>query len=86
MTEKTNIQALGSTAELGWRPMSEAKADGTVCDIRFRDNLGSYELSGCFLHDDGEWYLIEPPTLINKKPVSWRPNAEITGGASRRPG
>lgn len=52
--------------------MAQAKVDGTVCDLRFRDNLGFYELQGCFFHDDGHWYLIDPPTMIATPPVAWR--------------
>lgn len=56
-----------------WKPISDAQPDGTVADLRFRDNLGTYELSQCFLHDDGEWYKIDhPPVLIVKKPIAWR--------------
>lgn len=58
-----------------WRPIREAAADGTVCDLRFRDALGVYEVSGCFLHDDGRWYLVEPPTQLVVKPIAWRPSA-----------
>lgn len=32
--------------------------------LRYRDSLGYYEIGPCFLHDDGQWYLIEPPTLL----------------------
>jgi len=59
---------------MDWQPIREAKPDGTVCQLRFRDPLGSYEMDGgCFLHDDGEWYKIEPPTQIRAKPTHFRP-------------
>ena len=57
-----------------WAPIATARVDGAVCDLRFRDPLGAYEVSGCFLHDDGNWYRIEPPTLITKQPTHWRVN------------
>lgn len=56
-----------------WLPLTQAHVDGTICDLLFRDPLGSYESSGCFLHDDGHWYKIDPPTMIAKVPVAWRP-------------
>lgn len=62
-----------------WRPMKGALVDGTIADLRFRDCLGAYELAGCFLHDDGCWYLIDPPRLIEKQPIAWRPSAAGAG-------
>lgn len=56
-----------------WRPISTAQADGTRCFLRFRDSLGAYEPDfECFLHDDGYWYRIDPPTRIAAKPSHWR--------------
>ena len=63
-----------------WRPVGEAVVDGTVCDLKFRDRFGDYEVSWCFLHDDGHWYLVEPPTQIVIKPIAWRPSVSARQG------
>lgn len=56
-----------------WRPVSEAREDGTRCYLRFRDALGYYEgKAECVLHE-GRWYQIEPPMLIEGPVASWRP-------------
>lgn len=65
-----------SSEGLGWLPIGTAEEGGTVCDLRFRDPLGAYETSGCFLHEDGNWYLIDPPTLIATRPTHWRPTTK----------
>lgn len=60
----------------GWRHPKEAKADGTVCELRGGNSLGPYPIPGAFFfHDDGNWYRIEPPTLIVAPIHSWRPAA-----------
>lgn len=57
-----------------WQPVSTAKPDGTLCKLRFRDALGSYESDGpFFLHDDGDWYRVDPPTKIVKKATYFLP-------------
>jgi hypothetical protein len=57
-----------------WQPIQTATPDGTVCSLRLRDGLGFYELPfACFLHDDGCWYRIDPPTMLNAKPRHWKP-------------
>lgn len=57
-----------------WIPISEACPDGTQCQLRFRDCLGAYDVPGpYFFHDDGNWYLIDPPRLIEKKPTHFKP-------------
>lgn len=51
-----------------------AVVDGAPCELQFRDRLGNYVDPGPFFyHDDGHWYRIEPPTLIEAKPSHYRP-------------
>lgn len=58
----------------GWIPAAEAVVDNRLCDLRFRDALGFYEMPGpFFLHDDGFWYAVEPPRQIAKRPTHFRP-------------
>lgn len=57
-----------------WRPVGEAVSDGTVCNLRFRDSLGWYDSFGeYFLHDDGKWYLIDPPREVAARVTHWKP-------------
>lgn len=57
-----------------WQPIETAPKDGTVCHLRFKDALGYYSYPyDCFLHDDGSWYLIQPPTQLSGQPTHWRP-------------
>lgn len=50
---------------MNWQPARLAKADGTLCKLRCRDNLGSYEADGpFFFHDDGHWYRVNPPRKV----------------------
>lgn len=61
---------------MSWQPIEMAKPDGTVCRLRFRDPLGSYESppgKEYFLHEDGEWYQIDPPYQLTKRPTHWMP-------------
>jgi hypothetical protein len=62
-----------------WQPIETAQPDGTQCELRFRDALGLYEAPGpFFLHDDGQWYLIDPPRQVDAKPVAWKPAQPTT--------
>ena len=58
-----------------WRPMKDAKADGTVCELLFSDLVGSYDADSrrYFLDADGEWYCTDPPQRIYSRPTNWRP-------------
>lgn len=57
-----------------WQPIANAIPDGTQCKLRFRDVLGSFDLPGpYFFHDDGLWYLIDPPTQITTTPIHFKP-------------
>jgi hypothetical protein len=57
-----------------WQDIASAPKDGTLCALRFRDPLGVYEsLLPHFLHDDGLWYLYEPPTQLKMRPTHWKP-------------
>lgn len=56
-----------------WQPASSAKPDGTICNIRCRDVLGVYDVLGSFfLHDDGEWYGIDPPSIVGATVAQWK--------------
>lgn len=60
-----------------WRHPREAKAEGTVCHIQCRDALGPYLVPGrYFLHDDGEWYHIDPPRKVLRPVHRWKPAGE----------
>ena len=66
-----------------WRPMCEAKPDGTVCELLFSDLVGSFEADPFryFLDHDGCWYRIDPPERVYSapSPINWRPaRARIT--------
>jgi hypothetical protein len=60
-----------------WRPMSEAKPDGTVCELLFNDMAGNFnaEVYRYFLDHDGNWYRIDPPGKVYPwpSPMNWRP-------------
>lgn len=61
-------------ANRAWEPVINARPDGTQCALRFRDRLGTFDLPGPhFLHDDGFWYLIDPPTKITNEPTHFKP-------------
>lgn len=56
-----------------WRPVSEARPDGRLCLLRFRDQCGQLELPGpFFLHNDGKWYSVSPPKRIQDKPTHFK--------------
>ena len=58
-----------------WRPMCEAKPDGTVCELLFNDMVGSFTADPFryFLDHDGRWYRIDPPEPCQFSPMNWRP-------------
>jgi hypothetical protein len=60
-----------------WRPMSDAKPDGTVCELLFNDMVGYFDADAFryFLDHDGNWYRIDPPSRVlpSPYPMNWRP-------------
>lgn len=55
-----------------WQPMDLAPENGELVWLKHRDSLGTYEVRrDHFLHSDGEWYLVDPPTKLAKKPIAW---------------
>lgn len=58
-----------------WRPMGEAKPDGTVCELLLNDMVGHFQASTdrYFLDGDGRWYRIDPPGVCCLSPINWRP-------------
>lgn len=59
-----------------WRPMKDAKADGTICELLFSDLAGCFhpDRFQYFLDSSGDWYQIDPPEkVILPPPTSWRP-------------
>ncbi|AOF91985.1 hypothetical protein [Sinorhizobium sp. RAC02] len=61
-----------------WRPMKEAKPDGTICELLFSDLVGSFDADQrrYFLDASGDWFCIDPPERISRiitKVTNWRP-------------
>jgi len=59
-----------------WRPMNEARADGTICELLFSDMVGSFDAEQrrhYFLGVAGDWYSIDPPERVCRPVTSWRP-------------
>lgn len=58
-----------------WRSMSDARPDGTVCELLFNDMVGAFDADRFryFLDHDGHWYRIDPPTPVFANPMNWRP-------------
>jgi hypothetical protein len=58
-----------------WRPMSEAKPDGTVCELLFCDLVGSFDADPgrYFLESEGNWFQVDPPGRVYRTPMNWRP-------------
>ncbi|WP_368933513.1 hypothetical protein [Brevundimonas naejangsanensis] len=56
-----------------WTPTSQALPEiGLVVRIKCGDGLGSYDVPGRhFLHEDGQFYGIEPPTVVVAKVTHW---------------
>jgi hypothetical protein len=60
-----------------WLPVVAAAVDGRMCRLRFRDGLGTWESPGpFFLHSDGLWYLVDPPTQVRAHVTHFKPYAE----------
>ncbi|KQT03195.1 MULTISPECIES: hypothetical protein [unclassified Rhizobium] len=68
-----------------WRPMSEAEADGTICELQFSDMVGSFDADSrrYFLTATGDWFQIDPPAQVYKPPMNWRP-AQLKMSLERR--
>lgn len=57
-----------------WRPIADAKPDGTICELLFNDMAGEFETDlRYFLDRDGHWFRIDPPGPIYTPPMNWRP-------------
>lgn len=58
-----------------WRPMYEAKPDGTVCELLFSDLVGNFDADPgrYFLDVDGNWYQVDPPGKVYRPAMNWRP-------------
>jgi hypothetical protein len=58
-----------------WRPICEAKVDGTISELLFDDVVGHFdaEQRRYFLDADGCWYCIDEPGKAHKRPMNWRP-------------
>ena len=58
-----------------WRPMRDAKPDGTICELLFSDLVGSFDdgEQRYFLDLSGEWYGIDPPERVFRPATNWRP-------------
>lgn len=58
-----------------WRPMKDAKADGTLCELLFQDMVGSYDADEAqyFLTSSGDWYRLNPPAKVFNRTMNWRP-------------
>lgn len=46
-----------------WRPVAEAKPGPDICELRVSDAVGLTDMGNArfILHEDGNWYQIEPP-------------------------
>jgi hypothetical protein len=68
-----DFEAARANAVSDWAPISQGLPDvGTVVRLKFRDALGVYSGAGrYFLHDDGEFYLIDPPTRVAATAAYW---------------
>jgi len=58
-----------------WRPMAEARSDGTICELLFNDLVGEFQTERFryFLDRDGRWYRVDPPAPVYAVPMNWRP-------------
>ena len=58
-----------------WRPMRDARPDGTICDLLFNDMVGSYDAEGIhyhFLDASGTWFYFDPPHQVRSPIMNWR--------------
>lgn len=68
-----------------WIPVCEAEPNGILCDLRYRDALGFYDVPGpFFFHDDGFWYRVNPPLQLQGKITHFRPCEEPAPASSDR--
>lgn len=58
---------------MAWTPCAHQMPEvGLVVRIKCGDALGSYDVPGRhYLHDDGQFYALEPPTLVLAKVTHW---------------
>ena len=61
-----------------WRPMKEARPDGTICELLFSDMVGSFDADQrrYFLDASGDWYSLDPPQCFSRlttRITNWRP-------------
>jgi hypothetical protein len=58
-----------------WRPMKDARPDGTLCELLFQDMVGSYDADDTqyFITASGDWYRLNPPTRVFNRTMNWRP-------------
>lgn len=62
-----------------WRPMKDAKPDGTICELLFSDMVGCFDNEQrrhYFLDVSGDWFCIDPPERMSRiitKITNWRP-------------
>jgi len=68
-----------------WRPMCEARPDGTVSELLFNDIAGHYprDPARYFMASDKVWYRVDPPERVYATPMNWRP-AQVKLTESRR--
>lgn len=59
------------------RPITEAKRDGTICELLFNYMAGNFDAEAYrYLLDPGcDWYRIDPPARVYPwpSPMNWRP-------------
>lgn len=62
-----------ASRRMAWTPCAQQMPEvGLVIRIKCGDALGGYDMPGRhYLHDDGQFYAIEPPTLIRAKVTHW---------------
>ena len=73
MTAVIDFEHERASRTMTWTPTRQAMPEiGLVVRIKCGDALGSYDVPGRhYLHDDGQFYAIEPPTLVKAKVTHW---------------